>query len=174
MLVLDEFEDDAPWSPENGGRSDVRPIRIHGAMVTPLVKHGDPRGDLCELMTLRGGDIDPIVHVYQVYAEPGSIRAWVYHKRQWDRLAFTQGHFRVVLYDIRENSPTFGNLEVLDIGIDAPTRLHIPPFVVHGVKNCGDQGASFVNMPTAIYDPADPDKARLPMDHPGVPFSFDD
>lgn len=174
MLALDEFEDDAPWSPENGGKLQGRPIGIDGAMAIPLVKHGDHRGDLCELLTLRGGDTEPIVHVYQVYAVAGSIRAWVYHKRQWDRLAFTQGHFRVVLYDIRETSPSFGELEVLDVGIDAPTRLYIPPNVVHGVKNLGDEGACFVNMPTAIYDPADPDKARLPMDHPGVPYSFDD
>jgi dTDP-4-dehydrorhamnose 3,5-epimerase len=50
--------------------------------------------------------------------------------------------------------------------------VFIPPFVVHGVQNLGDQEASFVNMPTQAYNPERPDKSRLPIDHPGIPFKF--
>ena len=38
--------------------------------------------------------------------------------------------------------------------------LVIPPFVAHSVENHGER-ASFINMPTSIYDPENPDKFRF-------------
>jgi hypothetical protein len=71
---------------------------IDGVTITPLSLGADDRRSLHELLTLRDESQEPIVHVYQVSAQPKSIRAWVYHKHQSDRLAFTNGEFRVVLY----------------------------------------------------------------------------
>jgi dTDP-4-dehydrorhamnose 3,5-epimerase len=44
--------------------------------------------------------------------------------------------------------------------------------VVHGVQNRGSENAYFINMPTRAYDPAAPDKSRLPANHPGIPYVF--
>jgi dTDP-4-dehydrorhamnose 3,5-epimerase len=62
---------------------------------------------------------------------------------------------------------------VLDVGAENPVLLTIPPLVVHGVQNRGAADVQFVNMPTRAYDPARPDKARLPYGHPGIPYVFD-
>lgn len=173
MLVLEDFVQDSPWSDEGAAETPRLPTAIHDLQVWPLIKRGDDRGDLCELLTLRDGGFEPIVHVYQVNTIPGSVRAWVYHKHQWDRLSYTEGKLRVVLYDIRPDSPSFGKLDVLDVGVLNPVRLHIPPLVIHAVQNRGKENASFINMPTEIYDPSNPDKARLPPDHPDIPYTFD-
>ena len=172
MLGKSDFVQDKPW------RDVSRPVvadpkdLIAGVVVEPLVFRKDGRGQLIEMLTQRDQEHEEIVHVYQVYAEPGSVRAWVYHQWQEDRLCYTQGQFRLVLWDIRDDSPTKGNLNVLDVGSDFPCRITIPRFVVHGLKNVGSETASFVNCPTNWYDPANPDKSRLPVDHPGVPYSF--
>ena len=134
----------------------------------------DGRGSLIELLTTRDGAIEPIVHVYAVNAKAGSVRAWVYHQRQYDRLAYTQGRFQVVLFDIRQDSPTFNKLSILEFGKERPSLLRIPPYVVHGVKNIGKEDATFINMPTNIYDPQNPDKSRLPKNDPRIPFKFDE
>ena len=137
-----------------------------------LRTHADYRGDLTVLLSdLREPIVSP-PHVYLVSAAPGSVRAWVYHKRQFDRLAYTNGDIRVVLYDLRKESPTYGGLNILDVGIANKVLLTIPPRVVHGVQNRGAETATFVNMPTRAYDPTDPDKARLRQDHPGIPYRF--
>jgi dTDP-4-dehydrorhamnose 3,5-epimerase len=173
MLNLSDFVTDAPWSdPVAPAQADFDSL-IAGVIVEPLVFRKDGRGHLVELLTQRDRKHREIVHVYQVYAEPGSVRAWVYHQRQDDRLCFSQGRFRLVLWDIRPDSPTHGQLNVLDIGAANPCRVTIPAFVVHGLKNTGPELASFVNCPTNWYDPANPDKSRLPVSHPGVPYSFD-
>lgn len=145
---------------------------IEGVSMQGLAGGADGRGTLLELLSQRTQLQSPIVHVYQVHAEPGSVRAWVLHKRQTDRLAFTNGMFRIVLYDVRPDSKSYGQLNVFELGSSLKVLLSIPPFVVHGVQNYGSTSASFVNMPTAVYNSHDPDKFRVPVDHPGIPYRF--
>lgn len=173
MLKPDDFEVDLPWCPDEPPQLKNLKTQIKGVEVQPLLWHEDHRGGLCELLTLRDASTAPIVHVYTVIAAPGSVRAWAFHKHKWDRHTFTQGKFRIVLYDIGEDSPTRGKLDILELGSANPARLLIPPYVVHGMENYGDEHASFVSMPTEIYNPGNPDKYRLPADHPGIPYSFD-
>lgn len=174
-LTLADFEKQFPVAPKPApARFD--PPRTFGAEIHPLAPQGavlgTEWGSLVELGTLRDGDLDRIVHVYQVFTEPGSVRAWNYHEHQTDRLAFTMGQYRVVLYDLRPESPTHGLVEVFDLGEAAPARLHIPPFVAHGVQCRGDRPAAFVNLPTNVFYPGDPDKRRIPPEDPRVPYRF--
>jgi dTDP-4-dehydrorhamnose 3,5-epimerase len=173
LISVEDFIDDAPKvsGVKTAAPSTTKP-QIEGVKLFSLSLGKDDRGELNELLTTRDTSIEPIVHVYQVHCAPHSVRGWVYHKHQTDRLAYTIGTFRVVLFDLRRDSPSYGKLDVFILGRDNRAMLHIPPFVVHGVQNMGDDVASFVNMPTRAYDPAKPDKSRLPIDHPGIPFSF--
>ncbi|MGE0231550.1 MAG: dTDP-4-dehydrorhamnose 3,5-epimerase family protein [Flavobacteriaceae bacterium] len=174
MITIADFIDDEPWHEDKPALSDVSiPDQIAGVHLQRIVTHGDDRGDLSVLLSSHYGDMEPIPHVYLVTAAPGSLRAWVFHRRQHDRLAYTQGDFRVGLYDLRPDSPTYGILNVIEVGAANKILLTIPPFVAHGVQNRGGGPASFVNMPTRAYDPSHPDKARLSARHPGVPACFD-
>ena len=174
MLRLEDFADDAPWVPTQQEFADVSvPDLIADVRIRRLVTHRDPRGELTVLMTSLGDEGSSAPHIYLVRTEPRAIRAWVYHKHQSDRLAYVEGTFRLVLYDLRPGSPTHGRLNVLDVGEHNRVLVTIPPFVVHGVQNVGSRPASFVNMPTRRYDPARPDKSRLPHGHPGIPYVFE-
>ena len=153
-------------------RARLRPDRSTVLPITPLVANSDPRGSLSELLTTRDAAIEPIVHVYQVTAAAGSVRAWVYHRLQFDRLAFANGRFEIALFDIRPGSPTLNQLAVFILGRENPALLRIPPLVVHGVCNTGSETATFINMPTRAYDPAAPDKCRLSKDDPRIPYVF--
>ena len=173
-VTLDDFVDDRPWLPEGVENAEVRiENQIAGVELRRLEQRADGRGNLVVLMSDRFGESYRTPHVYLVTAAARSVRAWVYHKRQSDRLAYTQGRLRVVLYDLRPDSPTHQVLNVLDVGAANKVLLTIPPFVVHAVQNLGDEDACFVNMPTRAYDPANPDKSRLPKDHPGIPYRFE-
>ena len=173
MVRLEDFTEDAPWQPREAPFAEIAiPGQIAGVRLHRLTRQVDDRGDLMVLMSdlTRPDFVTP--HVYLVTAAAGSVRAWVYHRRQSDRLAYTEGSLRVVLYDLRPDSATHGVLNVLDLGEANPALLTIPPFVVHGVQNRGREAAQFVNLSTRAYDPAHPDKSRLPKDHPGIPYVF--
>lgn len=173
MVELADFTDDRPWTED---QRPFEPIRvddqIDGVGLFTLRTLSDERGDLTVLLSRHYQPAEDSPHTYLVTCAPGSVRAWVYHKRQADRLAFTNGDIRVVLYDLRPVSPTYRVLNVVDVGEGNPCVVHVPPFVVHGVQNRGPAPAYFVNMPTRAYDPADPDKSRLPANHPGIPYRF--
>jgi dTDP-4-dehydrorhamnose 3,5-epimerase len=170
-LSLDDFASDTPL-PDVGRAASRQTASIEGVTLTPLLVNSDDRGALSELLTTRHGAIEPIVHVYQVTARAGSIRAWVYHKQQTDRLAFWNGEFEIALCDIRPGSPTINQLVVFRLGREQPVLLQIPPRVVHGVCNMGKETSTFVNMPTRTYDHRAPDKFRLSKDDPRIPYRF--
>ncbi len=173
-LTLEDFRVDSPWQQPDAPLSPFAVSdQIEGVELHRLVTYGDGRGDLTVLLSQHYlPDAQTPPHVYLVTAKPGSLRAWVYHKHQSDRLAFTDGALRLVLYDLRPSSPTYKCLNVIDAGADNPLLLTIPPLVIHGVQCRGTTDARFVNMPTRAYDPANPDKYRLPWDNPGIPYSF--
>ena len=77
---------------------------------------------------------------------------------------------RIVLYDARTESPSFGALEVLHLGSHDRALVSIPAGVYHAVQNVGDGEAAFVNLPSAPYDHDDPDKHRLPLDNDVIPY----
>jgi len=170
-LELEQFVPDR-GGPIKRAAPLLRASTIDGVTVLGLSPNSDDRGGLVELLSEAHGPLEPIVHVYQVFAKARSIRAWIYHKHQSDRLAYTNGLFQLVLYDIRPGSPSYGALDVLELGADNPCLVTLPPYVIHGLQNLGDTEASFVNMPTRAYDPLHPDKARLPWDDARIPFSF--
>jgi dTDP-4-dehydrorhamnose 3,5-epimerase len=173
-LSLEAFVPDTPKQARRPrSTSEAGPSLIDGIEITALVANADERGSLCELLTTRESAIEPIVHVYQVAAAPGSIRAWVFHRRQHDRLAHTNGDIEIVLYDLRPGSPTLHHLNVLRVGRDNPCLLRIPPFVVHGLRNRGTDWAYFINMPTNVYRSDTPDKCRLPYGDPRIPYTFE-
>ena len=168
-----QFRKDLPWiSVRTPDSIDLLDGKITGCTAISLHPNADERGHLTELLTTRAGDIEPIVHVYQVFAESGSLRAWIYHAKQTDRLCFTHGLFRIALFDLREDSPTYGKLATLTAGAESPMLLTIAPIVAHGVMNIGGSGASYLNLPTRVYDLEDPDKYRIPPDSSLIDFAW--
>lgn len=164
--VRDRATVDASGNPLEAG--------IEGAVFRPAVTHFDERGELTEIWSQGWGLVDePVPHVYQVVAAPGSIRAWLVHYLQTDRLFFSMGRLRVVLYDDREGSATRGRLQDLVAGERRRGLLVIPPGVYHGVQNLGSGEAVYINLPTRAFDHAHPDKYRLPHDSDRIPFRFE-
>ena len=114
----------------------------------------------------------PVVHLYQSRLFPGALGAWSCHKIAIDRLFVSQGHLKIVLYDAREESPTYKTLQEHHAGDFRPTFLVIPPGVWHGVQNLGTNDVILLNLPTRPYIYEDPDHYRLPYDSPEIPYSW--
>ena len=85
-----------------------------------------------------------------------------------------RGAIRFALFDDRPSSPTFKLLNVLTLSERNRGLVIIPRGVYHALQNVGESEAMFVNMPTALYDHANPDKYRLPIKNDLIPFSFED
>lgn len=133
--------------------------RDHGVITETFRPEWDPTGL-------------PIVHVYQSRLFPGAIGAWSCHAKSIDRLFVNQGHLKVVLFDGREDSRTFGRVSELFVGDARPTFLVIPTGIWHGLQNLGSSDALVLNYPTRAYDYEDPDHWRLPYDTEQIPYTW--
>lgn len=148
-------------------------LQIDGVVVRPATTHADARGTLCEIFNPAWGFTEePLVYVYQAAVRPGQTKGWVVHAKQDDRLFFSRGTAKIVLYDSREESSTFGMINELHHGDHSRALVRIPCGVFHAVQNVGTDDVEFINLPTVAYRHDDPDKYRLPLDTEAIPYRF--
>jgi dTDP-4-dehydrorhamnose 3,5-epimerase len=165
---LEHARKDAP-SVTAEGESLQEPIE--GVLIRRPPTHADERGSICEVYDLRWAFTDdPLVYVYHVTIRPGQVKGWVLHREQNDRLFAYGGTLRIVLYDARTDSASFGRLNVLHVGGHDRALISIPAGVWHAVQNVGHDEAAFINLPSQPYRHEDPDKYRLPLDNDVIPY----
>ena len=147
---------------------------INGVKIRRAITLADERGTLCEVLN-PGWEINsaPIVYVYQFTIRPGKIKGWHQHHLHDDRIFISQGTVKVVLYDDRPESPTYRMVNELYRSEYDRTIMIIPAFVYHAHQNIGNCDALFVSMPTRVYNYADPDVYRLPLDTDYIPYRFE-
>jgi dTDP-4-dehydrorhamnose 3,5-epimerase len=145
---------------------------IDGVVVKPCAVHVDDRGMLVEIVR----DDEPVFREVRqttfTLAYPGVVKAFHWHRRQWDVWFFTTGMAQVVLYDLREGSRSAGQTQVLYMGERQPLVVAIPPGVAHGYRVLGSVPAGLIYHTTEHYDPADPDEERIPFDDPRIGFDW--
>lgn len=150
----------------------VAPL-IDGVTVRRARTQMDARGEVCEIYDPSWGiHPAPMVYAYLITVRPGAVKGWVAHDVQTDRLFAALGVVRIVLFDDRPGSATRGMVNELHLGERDRGTVVIPPGVFHALHNVGTGDATLVNHPTHAYDHARPDKRRLPLDDPRIPFQF--
>ena len=81
---------------------------------------------------------------------------------------------KLVLYDGRKDSTSYGIVNEFHVGDTRPTFLVIPPGVWHGVQNLGTNDVLMLNFPTIAYQYEGPDHFRLPYDSEEIPYAWTD
>ncbi len=81
---------------------------IEGVKVKRLRVLPDERGRLMEILRCDDDVFKQFGQVYMTTAYPGVVKGWHYHKIQTDSMAVVRGMMKLVLYDSRDNSSTYG------------------------------------------------------------------
>ena len=89
---------------------------IKDVKVKKLVSNHDDRGFFAEVVKFGEETFHEIKQTSYAETYPGVIKAFHWHKRQWDIWFVVKGMAQVVLYDLREKSPTKGQTDVLCVG----------------------------------------------------------
>jgi dTDP-4-dehydrorhamnose 3,5-epimerase len=145
---------------------------IKGVKTKQLIKHVDDRGFFMEILR----DDDELLRRFgqasMSLSYPGVIKAFHYHKRQDDLWFFPKGNAQVVLYDTREDSPTYKMTNVFYMGEHNPMLLVIPIGVAHGYRVLGLEPVIIIYFTTESYVASDPDEYRIPWDDPAIGFDW--
>ncbi|MFA6524986.1 MAG: dTDP-4-dehydrorhamnose 3,5-epimerase family protein [Patescibacteria group bacterium] len=105
-------------------------------------------------------------------AYKGTIKAFHYHEKQDDLWFVATGKAMIVLYDLRESSPTFGETQVISAGTDDYKLVVIPIGVAHGYKVLSDEPVLLFYHTTESYNANNPDEKRMPYNDPKVGFDW--
>jgi len=145
---------------------------IEGVNVKPLRVIPDERGRLMEILRCDDDLFTQFGQVYMTTAYPGVVKGWHYHKQQTDSMAVVRGMMKLVLYDSRVDSPTYGMVNEFFFGEHHPLLIQIPPLVFHGFKAVSDYEAIVINLPSAPYNYADPDEFRVHPHDNEIPYDW--
>ncbi|MFZ5447353.1 MAG: dTDP-4-dehydrorhamnose 3,5-epimerase family protein [Thermodesulfobacteriota bacterium] len=153
-------------------------VKINGVICSPLLVYPDHRGWLAEIFRQDEVAAEHLpVMAYVSVTNPGIGRGPHAHRDQTDLFCFYgPGDFRVVLWDNRPDSPTFGVRQDFLLGESNPAVLIVPPGVVHGYKNVSGRPGFVCNFANRLYRGAGRveavDEIRY-EDNPGSPFRLD-
>ena len=145
---------------------------IREVQVRELKVISDERGRLMEMLRTDDDVFKRFGQVYMTTAYPGVVKAWHYHKKQWDHFVCVRGMMKVVLYDGREDSTTRGEVNELFTGEHHPMLIQIPPMVFHGFKCVSENEAIVINCTTEVYCYDDPDEHRVDPHENDIPYDW--
>ena len=146
---------------------------IEGVRTKKLKFVCDDRGRLMEILRKDDDLFAGFGQVYITTAYPGVVKAWHYHKKQDDNFCVVNGAAKVVLYDMRDNSSTRGEINEFVMGDVNPMLLQIPRNVYHGFMCLGETEMILMNCPTEPFNGKEPDEYRMRADSAEIPYKWD-
>ncbi len=144
---------------------------IDGVEIKELTTYPDERGFFREIIRVTDGFFkEGFAQLSHSVMYPGVAKAWHVHKTQIDWWYVPVGNLKLVMYDLREDSPTRGELQEILMGENYPAKVvKIPAGVAHGCKVLGSI-THLLYVTSKTYDPAE--EGRIPHDDPEIGYDW--
>ena len=126
---------------------------INDLIVTPLRKIPDERGSIMHMLRADSPHFKQFGEIYFSTAYPGVIKGWHEHTQQIQNYAVVSGMIKLVLYDNREKSSTYKELNELYIGDENYSLVTIPTGIIMGYKCISNHKCILANCSTLPHDP---------------------
>jgi dTDP-4-dehydrorhamnose 3,5-epimerase len=146
---------------------------IDGVKTKKLRVIPDERGRLMEILRNDDELFLQFGQVYMTTTYPGVVKAWHLHKEQSDNVACVQGMIKLVLYDPREQSTTFNQVDQFYLGVHNPMLVQIPRGIYHGWMCVSQEEAIIVNIPSECYNYDSPDEFRIDPHDNDIPYDWE-
>lgn len=140
---------------------------IQGVVVKDLATHADERGFFREIIRETDEFFDHFGQWSHSLMHAGSAKAWHHHRTQTDWW-YAIGSLKVALYDLREDSPTRGELMEFFIGDRFAKCVKIPPGVAHGCRAL--ELSHLLYVTSNVYNPED--EGRISHDDPSIGYDW--
>lgn len=113
----------------------------------------DDRGSIRHFMKSTDPEFKEFGEVYFSEIFPGVVKGWHLHTKMELNYVCILGNIKLVLLDIRENSPTKNNLMEIYLGEKDYKLVKIPPGVLNGFTAIGGERAIVANLASIPHDP---------------------
>lgn len=143
---------------------------IDGVQIVPLRQLVDERGKIMHMMKATDPHFQQFGEIYFSCSWPGTVKAWHVHTKMTVNNAVISGRAKLVLYDLREDSPTRGQLQEVFLGEDNYVLVRIPPGIANGYKAYGDKMVILANCATIAHEPDE--MWRIPPFDSTIPYDW--
>ena len=106
-------------------------------------------------------NFDKFGEIYFSYTHPNTVKAWHMHKKMTLNYAVISGVLKVVLFDNRRKSPTFGRIQEIFLSPENYCLLKISPGLWFGFQGIGDNKNVILNIADIEHDPLEQQRAPI-------------
>ena len=146
--------------------------KIDGVRIASLKLVANQRGRLMEVQHV-DDDLHPgFGQTYVTATFAGVVKAWYLHRAQVDQIAVIAGCVKLVLYDVRATSPTYGTVQEIVLAERDPQLVQIPTGIWHGFQALGVREAILLHLNSRPHRLDQPDEERRPADDPSIPYKW--
>ncbi|MBU0683932.1 MAG: dTDP-4-dehydrorhamnose 3,5-epimerase family protein [Candidatus Omnitrophica bacterium] len=126
---------------------------IEDVFIRPLKVFSDSRGSVLHMVRRDNDFFNQFGEIYFSQINPGIIKGWKKHLKMTQYFAVPMGNVKWVLYDERENSSTYGEIQEIFMGIDKYRLVCIPPLVWYSFMALENKSALIANCTDIPHDP---------------------
>lgn len=143
---------------------------IDGVIKTPLRQFHDDRGKVMHMLKSSDANFKSFGEVYFSWIYPNVVKAWHKHKVMEMNYTVPVGCIKVVLFDDRQHSPTYGQIDEYFMNSEDYYLLTIPAGVWYGFRSVNSQSAMIVNCSTIPHDSNEIE--RINYDDPMIAYDW--
>ena len=143
---------------------------INDVIIKDLKIIPDERGSIMHMIKNKNNDFI-FGEIYFSTSYPKVIKGWHEHTKQTQNYAVIRGMIKLVLYDNRENSSTYKKIQEIFIGSKNYKLVTIPPGIINGYKNIGNEEAIVANCSDLPHD--DSEMLRYDPFDSFIPYDWD-
>ena len=130
----------------------------------------DDRGKILHMLKVDDNNFKKFGEIYFSYVYPKKIKAWHIHKKMTLNYVAAYGKIKLVLYDDRKESKTFGKIQEIFLSNDNHLLVSIPPLIWNGFSSADDNLAVLANCSDIPHDKTE--ILRLDHDDPKFPYNW--
>jgi len=125
---------------------------ITGIKITKLKQIIDNRGKIMHMMRADNPIFQKFGEIYFSTVKPKFIKAWHLHKEATLNYVCIKGKVKLVLFDERKESETFGKYQKLILSPEDYFMVTIPPLVWNGFKGIDQEESIIANCMSIPHD----------------------
>ncbi len=141
---------------------------IDGVKITQLKKISDHRGSVLPMLRSDSKVFESFGEIYFSTIFNKSIKAWHLHKKAVLNYACIKGKVKLVLFDDRKNSRSFGKYSEYILTPNEYFLITIPPFIWNGFKGLDASESIVANCINLPHD----ENEMIRKDHDDTYFKY--
>tara|TARA_B100001057_G_C22692201_1_gene888245 strand:+ start:225 stop:683 length:459 start_codon:yes stop_codon:yes gene_type:complete len=145
-------------------------VFIEGVKIIKKNVISDDRGKILHMLKSSDDNFQKFGEVYFSYVYPNKIKAWHIHKSMTLNYVAAYGRIKLVLFDDRKNSSTFGLIQEIFLSNENHLLVSIPPMIWNGFTPADDNLAILANCSDIPHDKTE--IIRLNYDDPKFPYKW--